>query len=203
MDIVTGDVVHGAHGPTAVSSKLGWLLSRWSKKPQSDSHTFNNLIIAADEFDNSSTVRDHDRLTASLKRFWELESMGINSVESEIPSEQQGFVDNIRFNGTRYEVGLPWKSNHRTIDDDYELCRNRLRSLHQKLLKDPKHLKEYNRNIQEQLAMGIVEEVPRAVMVRKIFTTFLIIALFERIRSPLNYVSCTTDQRRLRHVTIP
>ena len=159
-DIVTGDVVHGAHGSTAVSSKLGWLLSGWSKKPQSDSHTFNNLIIAADEFDNSSTVRDHDRLTASLKRFWELESMGINSVESEIPSEQQRFVDNIRLNGTRYEVGLPWKSNHRTIDDDYELCRNRLRSLHQQLLKDPKHLKEYNRNIQEQLAMGIVEEVP-------------------------------------------
>ena len=142
-------------------------------------------------------VRDHDKLTASLKRFWELESMGVNSVESEIPSERQRFVDNIRFNGTRYEVGLPWKSNHRTIDDDYELCRNRLRSLHQKLLKDPKHLEEYNRNIEEQLAMGIVEEailLLRAITVREIFTIFLIIALFERIKSPQNYVSCTTDQ---------
>ena len=118
------------------------------------------IIIVTDEFDNSSTARDNDGLTASLKRFWGLESMGVNSVESEIPSEQQSFVDNIRFNGTRYEVGLQRKGNHRTIDDDYELCRNRLRSLHQKLLKDPKHLEEYNRNIQEQLAMGIVEEVP-------------------------------------------
>ena len=42
-----------------------------------------------------------------------------------------------------------------------------MRSLHQKLLKNPKHLEEYNRNIEEynrnieeQLATGIVEEVP-------------------------------------------
>ena len=35
-----------------------------------------------------------------------------------------------------------------------------MRSLHQKLLKNPKHLEEYNRNIEKQLATGIVEEVP-------------------------------------------
>ncbi len=34
-DIVTGDVIHGRNGPTAVNSKLGWLLSGWSKQPSS------------------------------------------------------------------------------------------------------------------------------------------------------------------------
>jgi hypothetical protein len=55
---------------------------------------------------------------------------------------------------------LPWKGNDQNIEDDYELCRNRLKSLHQKLLKDPKYLDEYTRNIEEKLATGIVEEVP-------------------------------------------
>ena len=87
-------------------------------------------------------------------------SIGIESIESEISSKEPDFVRSIRFTGTRYEVGLPWKDNCPRIEDDYELCQNRLRSLHQKLLKNPKHLEEYNRNIEEQLATGIVEEVP-------------------------------------------
>ena len=115
--------------------------------------------------DNSrlaSNDDDDDKLVTSLKRFWELESIGIKSTgtESENPPKEQDFVRSIRFTVTRYEVGLPWKDNYPHIDDDYELCRNRLKSLHQKLLKDPKHLEEYNRNIEEQLATGIVKEVP-------------------------------------------
>ena len=35
-DLVIGDVIHGRNGSTADSSKLGWLLSGWSKQPQSD-----------------------------------------------------------------------------------------------------------------------------------------------------------------------
>jgi hypothetical protein len=159
-DIVTGDVIHGRNGPTAVNSKLGWLLSGWSKQPSSVDSTVSNLILAGERLDSSNTITDHDELVSSLRRFWETESIGIDSSESEISPKEQDFVPNIKFTGTRYEVSLPWKDNRPDIDDDYELCRNRLKSLHQKLLKDPKHLEEYNRNIQEQLATGIVEEVP-------------------------------------------
>jgi hypothetical protein len=95
-----------------------------------------------------------------LKRFWEVESVSSDSIDPEIPSKQQYFVQNIRFTGARYAVGLPWKGNDHNIEDNYELCRNRLKSLHQKLLKDPKYLDEYNRNNEEQLATGIVEKVP-------------------------------------------
>ena len=159
-DLVIGDVIHGRNGPTAVISKLGWLLSGWSKQPQSDSSTFSNLILAGERLDNSSVTSDRDDLTTSLKRFWEVESIGIEAIESDISSKEPDFVRSIRFTGTRYEVGLPWKDNCPRIEDDYELCRNRLRSLHQKLLKNPKHLEEYNGNIEKQLATGIVEVPP-------------------------------------------
>ncbi|XP_046858717.1 uncharacterized protein LOC124452177 [Xenia sp. Carnegie-2017] len=95
-----------------------------------------------------------------MKRLWETESVGNDSFDSENSPEEQDFVRNIRFTGTRYEVGLPWKNDHGQIDDDYELCHNRLRSVHQKLLKDPQNLEEYNNSITEQLAAGIVERVP-------------------------------------------
>ncbi|XP_046856149.1 uncharacterized protein LOC124449255 [Xenia sp. Carnegie-2017] len=158
-DVVTGDVVQGENGPTAMSSKLGWLLSGWSSQ-KSDEHTLNSLILAADCLDNSTVVTDRDELTISLKRFWETENVGIDSFDSENSTEEQDFVRNIQFTGTRYEVGLPWKNDHVQIDDDYELCHNRLRSLHRKLLKDPQNLEEYNNGITEQLAAGIVERVP-------------------------------------------
>ncbi|XP_046863237.1 uncharacterized protein LOC124456982 [Xenia sp. Carnegie-2017] len=158
-DVVTGDVVRGENGPTAMSSKLGWLLSGWSSQ-KSDEHTLNSLILAADCLDNSTVVTDRDELTISLKRFGETENVGIDSFDSENSTEEQDFVRNIQFTGTRYEVGLPWKNDHVQIDDDYELCHNRLRSLHRKLLKDPQNLEEYNNGITEQLAAGIVERVP-------------------------------------------
>ena len=57
-DLVIGDIIHGRNGPTAVSSKLGWLLSGWSKQPQSDSSTLSNLILAGERLNNSSVTSD-------------------------------------------------------------------------------------------------------------------------------------------------
>ena len=95
-DIVIGDVIHGSNSPTAVSSRLGWLLSGRSRGPQSDGNTFSNLIIAGERLDNSrvaSNDDDEDELVTSLKRFWELESIGIKSnvTESENPPKEQDF----------------------------------------------------------------------------------------------------------------
>ncbi|XP_046851153.1 uncharacterized protein LOC124444586 [Xenia sp. Carnegie-2017] len=132
----------------------------WMVITKSDGHTLNSLILAADYLDNSAVVTDRDELTISLKRFCKSESVDIDSFDSENSPEEQDFVRNIRFTGTRYEVGLPWKNDHVQIDDDYELCHNRLRSLHQKLLKDPQNLEEYINGITEQLVAGIVERVP-------------------------------------------
>ena len=79
-DLVIGDNIHGRNGPSAVSRKLGWLLSGWSKQPQSDSSTFSNLILAEERLDSSSVTSDRDDLTTSLKRFWQVESIGMHRV---------------------------------------------------------------------------------------------------------------------------
>ena len=67
---------------------------------------------------------------------------------------------NVRHNGQRYEVELPFKDDCLPIPDNYNLCYNRLKSMHFKLSKTPDILREYENIIQEQLAAGIIENIP-------------------------------------------
>ena len=115
-----------------------------------------NLTIAGNS--NSLFYYAQDTLVDTLKQFWETDSIGIKEV-SEITKSHDGFNEQVRFNGQRYEVPLPWRDNHPTISSDYELCVNRLKSLQRKLLKEPELIREYNQIIEEQLSKGIVERV--------------------------------------------
>lgn len=69
-----------------------------------------------------------------LKRFWDLESLGIAREE---PSVYTKFVQRINFDGHRYEVCLPWKEDHPPLPDHFELCRKRRRSLLKRLKQTP------------------------------------------------------------------
>ena len=66
----------------------------------------------------------------------------------------------MRHTGERYEVGLPWKDDRPAIESDRELCLSRLHSLHNRLKRNERLLTEYDKAIKEQLASGIIEEIP-------------------------------------------
>ena len=72
----------------------------------------------------------------------------------------QDFLDTIAFNGTNYEVSLPWKPRHKELPDNYAMCVGRLASVLRRLRKDPEMLAMYDQVMSEQLADGMVEEVP-------------------------------------------
>ena len=166
-EFVTGEVVQASNGPVTVSSKLGWLLSGPCPKSSTDDCAINNLILAGECIDNSRMQTDRDdELVNVLKRFWETENIGIKSNEFENPNEEE-FLPDIRFTGERYEIGLPWKSESLAIDDDYDLCHNRLRLLHRKLQKQPEIMAKYDKRIEEQLATGIVEKIPEGEEIKE------------------------------------
>ncbi len=86
---VTGEVVRASDGPTAMSSKLGWLLSGPCPKSSTGDRTLNNLILAGECIDNSRVQTDRDdELVNVLKQFWETENIGIKSIEFEKPNEK-------------------------------------------------------------------------------------------------------------------
>ena len=95
-------------------------------------------------------------LTGELKKFWDLESLGVRS-----PSVYEEFLEKLSYKGDHYEVNLPWKATHPPLPDNYELSRQRLSSLLGRLRKEPEVLKEYDSVIRDQIQRGIVEVVER------------------------------------------
>ena len=79
-------------------------------------------------------------MTRELRRFWELESLGVPNNES----VYERFAQSIRLSDKRYEVELPWKENHPVLPDNYQLSEKRLKHLLTRLRKDPEILQEYN-----------------------------------------------------------
>ena len=95
-------------------------------------------------------------LDDQLRRFWELESLGIMKDE---PSVYDKFVQQISFDGQRYQVSLPWKENAPPLPDNFELCHKWLDSLLRRLRQNPQLLTEYDSVIRDQLSRGIVEVI--------------------------------------------
>ena len=124
-------------------------LCRW-KKTQSV-----NFVSSA-----TSEVRiggENDELESQVKRFWELESLGINKYEQSFYEEYLNTICRDEYN--RYEVRLPFKEIHPLIHDNFELFKKRLLNLHQKLKDNSDLLKAYNDIFLEQKQNGIIEEV--------------------------------------------
>lgn len=93
-----------------------------------------------------------------LKRFWDLESLGIVKEEASVCEK---FVQRMKFDGSRYEVCLPWKECHPPLPDHRELSLKRLMSLLKRLKQTPQLLTEYHAIMQDQLDKGVIEVVPQ------------------------------------------
>ena len=163
-DFVTGEALHGDSGPTAVNSIFGWMLSGNAEsindKGRKHEGTSANLIISRTEDFVTNDTKD-DQLVDALRHFWETESIGIKyGGDVDMQASPEDFIEEISFNGQNYEVGLPWKGDRFPRSDGYDMCHNRLNSLHRRLRTDPVLLSEYDKIIREQLQTGIIERVP-------------------------------------------
>ena len=65
-------------------------------------------------------------LDHQVKQFWDLETLGIKENK---PTVYEKFITDIRHDGERYEVKLPFKEFHPVLPDNYQLSKRRLGSL--------------------------------------------------------------------------
>ena len=161
-DFIEGDCVRGDQGPTAINSKLGWILSGPLENSVNSESVISNLVISGDCDRTSWITQENDRLTDTLKTFWDTEHIGIyeqNQATDDDTRKIDEFIS-IHHDGERYSVDLPWKEDSGLVPTNYASSYNRLQSLHRKLKKSPELLTEYDHVIQDQLVKGIVEEVP-------------------------------------------
>ena len=152
-DIVTGEIIRSSSGPTAVNSKLGWILS--GPTGQFELPTNTNLVHTMKVDLNLHRQTAESTLDDQVKRFWDLETLGIKENEKSIIDE---VVEQITLNNqNRYEVSLPFKETSPMIPDNYKLSKQRLMSLYQKLKKNPEHLAAYDKIMKDQASEGIIE----------------------------------------------
>jgi len=104
------------------------------------------------------TDTQHVNLDEQLSKFWEFEPIGIRQ---NCDSVHDMFLEDLTFNGERYEVKLPWKSSHPVLPDSYELSLSRLGSNLRQLRQQPEVLSEYDNVIKDQMERGIVEDIPQ------------------------------------------
>ena len=103
---MTGDTVVGSHGPVALSSKLGWLLSGPLDSHSDTVLTQSHLVLNRDFIDQPSSL-ESDALITMLHHFWNTESIGILDEDSD--KATPAFLEQMLFKQDQYEVGLPWK----------------------------------------------------------------------------------------------
>ena len=156
-DIVNDTVIRG-QGPTAVASKLGYLLSGPLQTSLiRPSETVVNLLHTL-----SSTKKEE----FDLEQFWSLEALGISPQEEE--DNHEVFLENyINTSITRnqdgsYNAKFLWKEDSPLLPANYMKCERRTRSMVRRLAATPQLLTTYGNIIAEQEARGFIERVDDA-----------------------------------------
>jgi len=151
-DLVGDHIIRG-DGPTAMSSKLGYLLSGPVLFPHTPSATANILHVAA----------EHEHEEQNLLRFWQVEDTAITPVEQKSQDHQflKSYCEShiTRQGDGTYCAGLPWKPEHPPLPDNFNVCQKRTHSLAYRLAQSPGLLQTYNNILKEQLSRDFIEPV--------------------------------------------
>ena len=125
-NLVTGEVVHCLNGPTAVYTRLGWVLSGPVQgSPPGTSSV--NLVTTHSLRVDAYQQQMESELDDQLKMFWDLESLGVRHDE---PSVYDEFQRGIVYKHPRYEVSLPLRKldnkdvETEKLDDHYLKFKN-------------------------------------------------------------------------------
>ena len=149
-NIVEDHIVRG-DGPTAVQSKLGYLLSGpLALSSPSNMVTSMHIGIHNDPENDDQT----------LERFWEIESSGTLPAVKHSDQFMDTYLKTItREENGSYVVKFPWKEDHAPLPSNYEVCKRRTRSLVRRLASTPELMITYDQIIKDQERRGFVEKV--------------------------------------------
>ena len=131
--IVTGRVIRGPSGPVATETQFDWVLSGPIQGTFEDTMTLSVVSTSSTHLLRADTTHDTSTLSEELKRFRDLESLGILNQEATV---KESFTQQIVFKQGRYEVHLPWKETHPPLLDNYVLSLKRLKGLLTRLNSD-------------------------------------------------------------------
>ena len=133
--LVQDQIIRG-DGPTAVKSRLGYLLSGPLLQPSAAVNLIHVNLIAVDE--------------QNLDTFWKAESSGLSLSTTDrddnfLKTYMQSSIKR-QPNGA-LSLKLPWKMEHPPLPSNFSICAKHTRSLAQRLVKTPELLRMYSQII--------------------------------------------------------
>ncbi|XP_065902524.1 uncharacterized protein [Dysidea avara] len=146
-----GDHIVRGEGPTAMQSKLGYLLSGPLTPATAPLLETSVLYVSIPiEEDNLSHHWEAELTTTDIGTDTSDQDIFDCYLQSHIKREDDG----------AYCVKFPWKQDHPALPSNYTVCTKKTRSLARKLSQEPELLQLYGKIIQEQEQRDFIERVP-------------------------------------------
>ena len=106
-------------------------------------------------------MEPEEELNSTLKRFWDLEIVGIgaqNKEEIELTLHekiaQKKVEQSLTYNREHYELAVPWKHERPNLSNNRQMAERRLELVEKKLVKDTQLASAYQGVIDEYLKKG-------------------------------------------------
>ena len=104
----------------------------------------------------SEFINENVKLSETVDKFWNLESLGISPTEASI---YETFTADIKFKDQRYQVKLPFEEHHDDLKDHYNIAKARLKGQFHKFKNNKKLLLECDTILKEQESLSIIEKI--------------------------------------------
>ncbi|XP_035217266.1 uncharacterized protein LOC118190626 [Stegodyphus dumicola] len=103
----------------------------------------------------------YDNVEAQLKKFFDLESIGIRDDPNSYDEDKslEIFNKTVSFKDGRYIVSLPWKKHWKHLGDNFVVAEKRIKILMRKMQHDNTLYLKYRETLEEYLNQGIIERV--------------------------------------------
>ncbi|GBN30439.1 hypothetical protein AVEN_268590-1, partial [Araneus ventricosus] len=114
------------------------------------------------KYTHCGLIYDCSDIGNDIKKFWQLESIGIKDDPShnEVDQSLETFEKTVRYKDNRYEVELPWKRDCHELNDNYSVAKKRLHSLVRRFKENPDLNLQYRETLHDYEKNGIIEKVP-------------------------------------------
>ncbi|XP_063417035.1 uncharacterized protein LOC134699359 [Mytilus trossulus] len=150
--IVEDEIIRG-NGPTAVKSKIGYLLSGPVLTKNGSTSKQSAML---------NILTDHRAVVCDLEKFWNLEALGVSgsdTIKSQSEVVREYGEKSIILEDGKYTAKLPWKPDFLPLPHNMELVKQRTSSVIRRLANKPDLLKMYGDIIMEQERRHFIEKV--------------------------------------------
>ena len=163
------EVLGKGNEPCARLCPLGWTAVGPIKATYQEERTtrFHYTYRASIAEEPRITGQKSEDLSALVKKFWDLETIGILPPSAEPiarnPDEKLALkkvTESLMFDGEHYEVAVPWKGDRPNLMNNRSQAEKRLYSTEQKLQGNNDVRKAYQKVIEEYLQKGYIRRVP-------------------------------------------